>query len=171
MGPWRAAVFGDGDVIGAEEDGRDAVNVHELCGERGRMGRCEGRPRREVFEVRRRYRLGQHALIRVELESLRGTLASWCGAHGIPKHTSGLGVGSVCMNMVRRGTVDAAVEGAWTPLCSVGLCCRDDAVMGDALWCTRLVAILGARGRIDDAARDRLRTAIRGTVSVAIIDE
>jgi hypothetical protein len=70
MRPGRGAVFCDGDVVDAEEDGGDAVDVEELGGERGGVWRREGGARGEVLEGARGDGVGEDALVGVELEGL-----------------------------------------------------------------------------------------------------
>ena len=63
--------LGDGDEVLAVEDGGHAVDVHELRGERGGVRRRDGRARVEVLDEGRRDGLGQHAVVREELERVR----------------------------------------------------------------------------------------------------
>ena len=56
--------LGHGDEVGAVEDGRHAVDVHELRRQRRRVRRRNGRARVQVFEEGRREVLGQHGVVR-----------------------------------------------------------------------------------------------------------
>ena len=71
MRPVCIASLGDGDEVGTVEDGRDAVNVHELGSQRGRVRRRDGRSRVQVLDERRVERGGDDAVIREELEGVR----------------------------------------------------------------------------------------------------
>lgn len=62
--------LGHGDEVGAVEDGRDAVDVHELRGERGRIGGRDGRARRHVLDEGRGDGFGEDAVVREELEGV-----------------------------------------------------------------------------------------------------
>ena len=75
--------------------------------------------------------------------------------------TSGFGVGSVCMNIVRWATSVAGADALWLHFCTVGLCWSREAVMGDDCWWMHLVATRGAELR-KDVARERARNAARG---------
>lgn len=58
------------DEVGAVEDGRDAVDVHELRGERGWVGRCDGRAGGHVLDEGRGDGFGEDAVVREELEGV-----------------------------------------------------------------------------------------------------
>lgn len=70
VGPVGVAGLCDGDEVGAVEDGGDAVNVHELGGERRGVRRRDGGARVEVLDERRGEALGQHAVVGQELEGV-----------------------------------------------------------------------------------------------------
>lgn len=97
-------------------------------------------------------------------------------AFGLNFRASSFGVGSVWMNIVRRGTV-AAAEGValrlWFHDCILGLCCALEATMGDDdCWWRHLVVMRG-RGppaRREDPARERLRRAERDMFDEDTID-
>lgn len=77
MRPRGCAILGYGDVVDAEEDGGDAIDVEELSGEGGGVGGCEGGARGEVFEEGGGDGLGEDALIGVEFEGLRRSVSYW----------------------------------------------------------------------------------------------
>jgi hypothetical protein len=83
-------------------------------------------------------------------------------------HTSAFGVGSVCMNMVRRATEAAIGAACCDHCCTFGRRCRGEAVMGNVFWCKHRVAIRGAVEPKGDAVREKPRTTVRGTFNEAI---
>lgn len=68
--PVRIGVLGHGDEVGAVEDGLDAVNVHELRGEWGRVGGRDGASRVEVLDEGGGEVLGEDAVVGEELEGV-----------------------------------------------------------------------------------------------------
>ena len=64
VGPAGVAGLGDGDEVGAVEYGGDAVDVHQLGGERRRVGRGDGAPRVEVLDEAGRDALREHPVVR-----------------------------------------------------------------------------------------------------------
>ena len=83
MAPVCGAVFCDGDVVCAVEDGSYAVDVEEGGGERGRVRRREGGARGEIFEVGGGEVFGEYAVVWPEFESLR---RYQCYVLGLGKH-------------------------------------------------------------------------------------
>lgn len=73
------------------------------------------------------------------------------------------------MNMVRRVMVAEGETALWVQGCARGRCWVEDDVMGVVFWCRHLVAMRGARERIEGVARARLRMAARGMVIEAIV--
>lgn len=67
MRPVRVGGLVHGDEVGAVEDRGDAVNVHELGGQRGRVGRRDGGARVEVLDEGGGEGVGEDAVIREEL--------------------------------------------------------------------------------------------------------
>jgi hypothetical protein len=95
---------------------------------------------------------------------LAGSLRKVCNAH-----TSAFGVGSVCINMVRRATAATIGAAFCDHCCILGRCCSGDAVMGDVFWCKHRVAIRVAVERNCGVVREMLRIAVRGTCNEAIL--
>lgn len=160
MAPWCGRVLCDGDVVCAKEDAGYAVNVEKLGGERRRVWRCESRARIQVFEEGRGYGLGKYPLIGIEFQRLVVVSRRAMVKRARTTHTSGFGVGSVCMNIVRRAPNTAGIAALWFHFCAVGLCWSREAVMGDVCWCMHLVATRGAELR-KGVVRERARKAAR----------
>jgi hypothetical protein len=66
------------------------------------------------------------------------------------------------MNIVRLATVAATGAAFCVHLCTLGLCCTGEDVMGVAFWCRHLVATRGVVVRREGATLVRVRKA-RGT--------
>jgi hypothetical protein len=84
-------------------------------------------------------------------------------------HTSGLGVVSVCMNMVRRPR--GALEGCGAHRGTCGLWRRGEDVMGDAFWWMHRVAALDGFEVTGRMVRDSDRNADRESVVEAMLQE
>lgn len=70
VGPVRIPCLGDGDEVCAVKHRRDAINVHELRGERRRVWRRDGRPRVKIFDERRVEVFGHDSVVWQEFESI-----------------------------------------------------------------------------------------------------
>ena len=133
------------------------------------MRRCEGGARGEVFEGGGGDGLGKDALVGIEFEGLWVCeVSGGLRVEGVRERTSGLGVVSVWMNIVRRPRA-LEVEVFWLHLGACGLWRRGEDVMGDAFWWRHRVAALGALEGAGLMARDRERNADRGSVMEAIL--
>ena len=85
------------------------------------------------------------------------------------RRTSGLGVSSVWMNIVRRPRLGPLI-GVLVRHCeSCGLWWRGEDVMGDAVWWRVRVAVLEALDRSDGLARESRRRVDRDTEAEAIV--
>jgi hypothetical protein len=73
------------------------------------------------------------------------------------------------MNIVRRATVAAIGAAFCAHLCTLGLCCIGEVVIGDAFWCKHLVATRVALVRKEGVACERLRMITRGAAVEAIM--
>lgn len=71
MGPVGVGGLGDGDEVSTVEDGGDAVNVHELGGQRRGVRRRDCRPGVEILDEGRRHLFGDDPVVRQELEGVR----------------------------------------------------------------------------------------------------
>ena len=85
------------------------------------------------------------------------------------ERTSGLGVDSVWMNIVRLACCVLAIGALGLHCCTRGLCCSGEDVMGDALWCRHRVAVRGVCDRSEGVARVTARSTDREIVGVAIV--
>jgi hypothetical protein len=75
------------------------------------------------------------------------------------------------MNIVLRAIVADGTATFCLHDCALGLSCSLEAVMGEDCWCRHLVAMRGAEDRREGVARERLRTAERGSMLDAIFVE